>query len=162
MVITKSDLGQNNVEKIKEQLKQVNSAAAVAEAIHQPVEFKSMIDKKPRDVSFFKNQDVALLSSIGDPQSFEKTMVALGARIKKTFIFQDHYRYTAADLEQVRDGCRQEHVRFLLTTAKDEMKLKLSLISWPNDLQVYVLQITFNFLKGQDGFFRRIDSLLSR
>ena len=162
LVTTKSDLGQNNIEKIKDTLKKIKPQTPVLETIHQPVKFENMADKKSREVSSFKDQDVAILCSIGDPKSFEGTIFSLGARVKKKFFFPDHHNYDAVNIAKILHECHAEKILVLLTTAKDEVKLKAFSELWQNNLEIYVLKINLTFLKGQDAFFHRIDSVFFR
>jgi tetraacyldisaccharide 4'-kinase len=159
-VMTKSDFGKNNVEKIKEQLKRLNPSAPIAETIHQPTGFENRRDGEIVDGRAFKDKEAGILSSIGDPLSFEKTIAALGVRVKRKFIFEDHHRYNEADVREIDRCCRWENIRTLLTTTKDAVRLKPFQDEWSRELQVYILNITLAFLKGQDEFFRRIDRLL--
>ena len=58
------------------------------------------------------------MSAIGNPEAFERTLVALGARVASHRVFPDHHLYSAADLEGL--GAAD---RWLVTTEKDAVKL---------------------------------------
>ena len=160
-VVTKCDLGNDNVQQIAERLQGMKANAPVMETVHQPVGFESLSGRKKVATDAFKGKDVAILSSIGDPLGFENTVISLGVQVKARFIFSDHFRYDAVHIARLLNHCQQAKVDTLLTTAKDEIKLK-SFLEWPKGLEVYVLKIDLHFLKGQDGFSRRVDSLLLR
>lgn len=165
-VITKTDLGQDNLARIRETLMNVNPKAPVVEAVHKPVAVESIQYRQILDLDWLKGQDAGLLCSIGNPDSFAKTVAGLGARVKKQFIFPDHHHYTTGDIQKIRQHCHEENIKILLTTAKDESKLKDFPELWTPDqgktLQVYILKINLVLVKGQDEFFKRIDRLLLR
>lgn len=65
---------------------------------------------------------VMLVSGIAKPQTLEQ-MLQGRARILKHKSFPDHNRYTDLDVEILLDEASQMRARWILTTAKDAMKL---------------------------------------
>lgn len=72
-----------------------------------------------RPIADLAGRTVDLLSGIGNPQAFEQSVAASGARIRAHRIFEDHHAYTRGDLE----GLGGEDA-WLVTTAKDAVKLE--------------------------------------
>lgn len=69
---------------------------------------------------FLSPAPIFLLSSIGNPVSFEKLMVKLGFKVIKHFRFIDHYFYTKKDLIKI---FTQTSAHTIVTTMKDSVKL---------------------------------------
>ncbi len=66
---------------------------------------------------------VWLFSGIGNPGAFDNALAATGARICGHSIFPDHHRYTEGEIETLNRILSDNHAEFLLTTAKDAVKL---------------------------------------
>ena len=81
-VLTKTNLT-NNLDGLVSVLNKYNPKALVVESIHYPVGFYDL--RKPQElfnVDCFKGKEVALLSGIGDPDSFSKLILSLGIRVE--------------------------------------------------------------------------------
>lgn len=70
------------------------------------------------DPGLLAGLDVDLVSAIGNPDAFEKSVRATGAIVREHRVFPDHHAYRASDLEGLGGGARK-----LVTTAKDAVKL---------------------------------------
>jgi tetraacyldisaccharide 4'-kinase len=66
-----------------------------------------------------RGADVRLLSAIGNPDAFEHSVAALGARVLEHRRFRDHHRYTASDVAALR-ASRE----LVVCTHKDLVKLR--------------------------------------
>ena len=81
-----------------------------------------------------RNTKLALLSGIGQPRSFERTIEDCGLKFQKHFIFQDHYLYrNEKKLAGIKD------YDYVLTTEKDFAKLQFI----KHDLPLVVVEIEF-------------------
>ncbi|MBT3169081.1 MAG: tetraacyldisaccharide 4'-kinase [Candidatus Cloacimonetes bacterium] len=65
--------------------------------------------------SDLQNKRIALLSAIGTPKSFEKTILNCGLRFEKHYAFPDHYDYQKLKISEYD---------YVLTTEKDFAKLR--------------------------------------
>jgi tetraacyldisaccharide 4'-kinase len=71
-------------------------------------------------LSIVSGREVVLFSGIARPDSFEETVVSLGAAPRASFRFEDHHRYAAREIEEiVRAGSPEA---LFLTTEKDFVK----------------------------------------
>lgn len=82
---------------------------------------------RPRDgllvhpASWLRGQEVMAVSAVGDPQSFEAQLAALGASLRSARRFPDHHAFTAADAATLaRDAAGTAGV---ICTLKDAVKL---------------------------------------
>jgi len=83
---------------------------------------------------------IALLSGIGNPESFEKTFEKTGLNFVSHFKFTDHFNYKISDLADIKLEMRQQNINMIVTTEKDFVKLKkLEEIDFP----LAVLEIDF-------------------
>ncbi len=74
---------------------------------------------RERALAELSGRAVDLASGVGNPQAFERTVHALGARVGEHRAFGDHHAYAPGDLDGLGvDG------RLLVTTAKDAVKLE--------------------------------------
>ncbi len=68
---------------------------------------------------------IALISGLGNPLSFEKSVKDSGIVFAKHFIYPDHYGYNdKQDMEQINSYIISNKIDYLLTTEKDFVKLK--------------------------------------
>jgi tetraacyldisaccharide 4'-kinase len=83
---------------------------------------------------------IALLSAIGLPVSFEKTIQNAGIEFTKHFRFPDHYDFKEKKiLDQILSDVRKNKIDHLLITEKDFAKLRFI----PHDLPLVIVEITF-------------------
>ena len=162
-ILTKINLGKDNVALIRKQLTKINPGALIVEAIHQPV---SLLDLKGKNiihnVSFLKDKKIAAVSAIGDPDSFTKTLTQLGADVKRSFAFMDHYVYSPEDIKNVDEFCQNNGIAIILTTEKDAVKLGKFKDLVGNNISLLALKIKIEIVKGENEFFSRISNLSNR
>ncbi|MBI1379906.1 MAG: tetraacyldisaccharide 4'-kinase [Planctomycetaceae bacterium] len=88
----------------------------VAIARHAPVRLVGGNEARPLDT--LRGCDVDLVSGIGNPEAFERTVRDLGASVREHRRFPDHHAYTEGDLVGLGEGGR-----WIVTTQKDAVKL---------------------------------------
>lgn len=100
---------------------------------------------------------VLLVSAIGRPQSFESLVKAQGIEVVEHLIFRDHYGYQHSDATQINMLLKKYNIQTILTTEKDDVKLK-RFESLAPYLQVATLQLDF---AGADGkFYEKLKSAI--
>ena len=162
-ILTKTDLGKENIKKICQRIKQFQPAAAIVETIHNPValiNINNSGDKK--DTSAVSGHSACLFSGIGDPQSFEESTKFLKVDVKKHFIFMDHYSYSKNDIERIVHYCRVHNIKTVITTQKDAARLAELLHLFSRELNVFILEIEMKILKGEQDLEKRIFYFLDR
>ena len=80
-------------------------------------------DKKPR-VNEVRENSVFLVSGLGNPAFFKKTVEHLGFNICGIKNFQDHYNYKENDILQLETTTKQLGGSLILTTEKDWLKIR--------------------------------------
>jgi tetraacyldisaccharide 4'-kinase len=156
-LITKADLvsGKDNLEKLEKKLKAINSKAVIARAIHRPLHFYKIANDEKVNMQELKGGEVGLISAIGSPECFEKTILRLGLSINKHFIFRDHHAYTKEDVLNIDDYCKKNQINNIVTTEKDAVKLK-SLQLPAISFQLLVLKVRLEIIENENGFSDRL------
>jgi tetraacyldisaccharide 4'-kinase len=71
-----------------------------------------------------KSSTAAAFCGIGNPQSFFAELRGDGYKLGHVQVFRDHHFYTKTDLDQIVRAAIAAGAKVLLTTAKDEVKLR--------------------------------------
>lgn len=104
-----------------------------------------------------KSAKVAAFCGIGNPQSFFTLLGRNGYQLAHTKMFSDHYAYSQADIDRaVRDSVAAG-AQALLTTSKDEVKLR----SLGFDLPCYAVDIAIEIAE-EEQFLTLIETSLGK
>jgi len=126
-LITKVDLVQEkSLQDLEGKLKRINPRALVVKSLHKVKKFYNLRNGNRIDLGLLKNKEVILVSAIGNPASFERTILKLGLKVKKHFVFRDHYWYKKEDLKNIEDYGRREGIDTIITTEKDAVRLRVT------------------------------------
>ena len=161
IVFTKIDGKGPGFDETKNELKKINSGLVFLEAVHKPAHLYDLKERKERPLSFIKAKRVILLSSIGDPGYFAETVRDLGADIAEHIVFGDHHNYTEDDAGRIVKRCDERKFDFILTTEKDEVKLRRMSLSFGN-YAVMTLVIEMDIISGKELLVDRLRSLYTR
>ena len=71
---------------------------------------------------FNRNKRFAIFSGLGNPEEFEKTLKKYKFKVKKKFIFPDHYKFSNLEIDKMKRLAKNENLE-LLTTEKDYYRL---------------------------------------
>ena len=153
-VLTKVNLS-SRVSEIKDLLARVNPAAAVFESIHEPTSLSSLGEEKLFSCDILRGKTVTLLSGIGDPISFEESVLSLGAKIGLSFRFSDHYAYSQGEWEKIIRESQAKHIDTIITTEKDAVRLEHLRLT-PCALRLLILHIKLKILKNEDALRSRL------
>ena len=115
---------------------------------------KKIYNKKEETISknYFLDKKIMLLSGIGLPSSFEKSISENGIIFSKHFVLSDHKNYSQKLLQQIQEEYTNGNFEAIITTEKDFAKLK----HVDNSLNLFVFQVHFqmeNFEKF-DKYFK--------
>jgi len=131
-----------------------NPGADIIECAHRPqylqrfgVAAETAGAREP--LAFLKGRRVAAFSGIATPESFEKFLRDLGAKLVARERFLDHYRYTDEDIEELFALARREGADCLVTTEKDAVRLP-ERSAWP--LPLYYLRLEIDIIRGAADF----------
>lgn len=154
-MLTKSNIGSKNVHWIKQKILAIKPNALIFEAVHRPLRFTDGLKNRFMPLGDVKGRKVAVLSGIGDPHSFEKTVENLGADILFAARFDDHHVYSDGEISEFIKRCRDIGVKEAITTEKDFQRIEPVLKKKPEaGVDFYVLQIEFQ-INDEEDFLRR-------
>ena len=98
-------------------------------------QFKKLINKYSFDIKIFetyyspsnidtfdKSCKYLIFSGIGNPSTFQKTLIKHKLQIVKTIEFPDHYQYTKTDIKKIIQKAKKLNAK-ILTTEKDYVKI---------------------------------------
>jgi len=100
-------------------------------------------------LTYLKGRRVAAFSGIATPESFEKFLRDLGAKLVARERFLDHYRYTDEDVDALFDLARREGADCLVTTEKDAVRLPENRV-FP--LPLFYLRLEIEIIRGASDF----------
>ncbi|MSR61276.1 MAG: tetraacyldisaccharide 4'-kinase [Planctomycetes bacterium] len=119
LVLTRTDqLAEAELARLRAELAALAPGRPILAAVHRA---RRLVDPAGRALALAElaGRTVDLLSALGNPEAFQRTVEGLGARIGEHRVFPDHHRYVAADLAGLGAG-----ERWLLTSEKDAVKLE--------------------------------------
>lgn len=168
VVITKvlpdmSSLGK--AEALKGRIRQENPDAEVFNATYCARRLHDVSGGYETGLDAINGKQVALLCAIGDPRSFEDTVVSAGAIAAATYYFIDHHMFTAAEIGRIMNECKSKGIDTIVTTEKDLPRIKNSGVATasPEASGVRILALSVELvIDKEEQFFGRLDTLFTR
>jgi len=131
-----------------------NPTADIIECSHKP-KYLQRCDLMGEDplglhtLEWLKGRKVFAFSGIATPESFEKFLRDLGARVLGRERYLDHYRYQKEDVDTLYQLAVNEGAECLLTTEKDAVRLPPTL---NGPLPIYYLRLEIEIIRGASDF----------
>jgi tetraacyldisaccharide 4'-kinase len=150
----------NESNKLQELEREVTELSNGRPVFHSRMKIRGLraINAKGEKVSGaeIKALTVAAFCGIGNPESFLAQLRRAGYQLASTEIFRDHHVYTQVDIDRIVHETSASGARVILTTAKDEVKLR----SLRFDLPCYAVEIGIE-IDEEDQFRSLIEEALS-
>jgi tetraacyldisaccharide 4'-kinase len=144
--ITKSD---GDTAELRARIAKHNPTAGVIECVHHPLYFEDVFSGEQRGLDFLKGKKIASLSGIAQPESFEESLVKLGADLVYSKRFADHHRFTQQEILNAINRGKKRQAEFIITTQKDAVRFpKLD----RRDLPVLFVRVEIKILHGAADF----------
>src|SRR5208283_3093255 len=144
--ITKSD---GNTADLRRRIAQFNPTAGIIECIHHPLYLEDVFTGQRVGLDTLKGRKVASLSGIAQPESFEQSLVQLGAEIVYSKRFVAHHRFTQQEVLNAINRSKKRQAETIITTQKDAVRFpKID----RRDLPVYFMRVEIKILRGADDF----------
>jgi tetraacyldisaccharide 4'-kinase len=160
LVLTKTNLiSPEEADLIINQLKKYNPYAVILKCTHQPLDLINLATGETVSPSFIKGKEIAALSSIGSPESFEKTLSDLGAKVVKSIQYPDHHYYTKDDFISILE---QAEYNFIVTTEKDTTRFKKEFWNLEKIARInfFSLRIEMKIVKGEAEWLKKLKQLV--
>jgi tetraacyldisaccharide 4'-kinase len=139
---------------LRKQIAAVNPAAEIFESTHVPEFFLDPVSGKTLPLDFVKGKDAAALSGIGDPASFEASLLRLKLSLKQIWRYPDHHPFTQTELNSARQAAQGLPI---ITTYKDFVRFPQG---WKELLPGGVLILSVKIAFKGDGW-PKLTALLS-
>ena len=103
---------------------------------------------EPADV-FAPRDQVAQLLTRFQPESFEQSLVKIGAELVYAKRFADHHRFTQQEVLNVINRSKKRQAAMIITTQKDAVRFpKID----RRDLPIYFMRVEIKILSGANDF----------
>jgi tetraacyldisaccharide 4'-kinase len=154
ILITKCD-GSPNTELIA-RIRKYNPVADIIECAHSPVHLENLYTREREPLAFLEGKWVGAISAIAVPESFERSLTALGAKVEIKRHFSDHHRFNRRDVDDFIQRCVERDMEIIVTTEKDAVRFPR-----PTEINVpiYFLRIEVQILNGQEAWDAMVDRL---
>jgi tetraacyldisaccharide 4'-kinase len=144
--ITKSD---GDTAELRSRIAQLNPTAGIIECIHHPLYLEDVFSGERIGLEQLKGRKVASLSGIAQPESFEQSLVQIGAELVYSKRFADHHRFTQQEVLNAINRSKKRQAEMIITTQKDAVRFpKID----RRDLPVHFMRVEIKILRGADDF----------
>ncbi|HUJ12110.1 MAG TPA: tetraacyldisaccharide 4'-kinase [Verrucomicrobiae bacterium] len=145
--ITKSS--KFGADKLRKAIRQFNDHAEIIECAHQPLYFQDVFSGERHPLKELRGLNVAAISGIAAPGSFEEGLRALGANVIYAKRYADHHRYTQQEIINMINRSLKRGAAAILTTEKDAVRFpKVD----RRDIPVYYLRVEIRIISGAKDF----------
>jgi len=150
-VLTNADSA-TNIEALKSRIAAIKPEGLIVLARHAPCGMYMLSDpSKDCSLKLVRGIPVALVSAIGNPGSFRRTVEGLKISVEEEFIFPDHHRYSISDIASISKACLKKGIKAIITTEKDAVKIApLSAAIIGPDM--FVLKISLEIIEHEELF----------
>ena len=161
VVITRINQTQpEKIEEIKERVSRINPKIVFAAAIHKPICAKFIKDKQIT-LDELAGKRLYAFCGIGNPDAFFQTLSELALNIVGKRVYNDHHRYTEADIVEICQDCRYKQAEMIITTQKDWIKAALLCIE-KFDIPIAYLAVELEFIDGQQDIVALVENAIKK
>ena len=144
--ITKSD---GKTAELRKRIEELNSEAAIIECIHSPLYLEDIFTGERKALDLLQGKKVGSLSGIAQPESFEHSLVSLGAELVYSKRFADHHRFTQQEVLNAINRSKKRQAEVIITTQKDAVRFpKID----RRDIPIYFMRVEIKILSGANDF----------
>ena len=144
--ITKSD---GQTAELRHRIAQLNPTAAIIECVHNPLYLEDVFSGQRHSLEILKGRKVASLSGIAQPESFEQSLVQLGAELGYAKRFADHHRFTQQEILNTINRGKKRQAELIITAQKDAVRFP-KLVR--RDLPILFMRVEIKIVSGADDF----------
>lgn len=145
--LTKCDGSSNN--ELIGRIRKHNRTAEIVECTHRAQHLQHLVSGERLGLAALHGRYVGAISGIAVPESFERGLERLGAKVGVAARFADHHRFSQKEVHDFLERCLDRDMHLVVTTEKDAVRFPL-----PERLQipVYFLRIEIEIVNGQQHF----------
>ncbi len=158
-IITRSDqTTAEQLTEIEKRLKAVNPQITIAYATHQPV---GLVGRKGERIPLdhLQGKKTHAFCAIGNPKSFFETLRNLDAKVTVRREFNDHHRYSSAEIAEIFRRAKKAGAELIVCTEKDFARAKP--LAPPNsNIQLAYLAVELKITHNAEQLHRQIEQIL--
>jgi len=144
--ITKSE---GDLTELRKRIAAVNSTARIVECVHHPLYFEDVFNGERFGLEVLRGMNIATLSGIAQPESFERSLTNLGAEMVYSRRFADHHRFSQQEILNVINRSKKKQAEVIITTQKDAVRFpKID----RRDLPIYFMRVEIKIISGAKDF----------
>jgi tetraacyldisaccharide 4'-kinase len=144
--ITKSD---GDTGDLRRRIAELNPNAGIIECVHHPLYLEDVFTGQRQELDFLKGRKVASFSGIAQPESFEQSLVKVGAELVYSKRFADHHRFTQQEVLNAINRSKKRQAETIITTQKDAVRFpKID----RRDLPIYFMRVEIRIVSGAKDF----------
>ncbi|HSH16979.1 MAG TPA: tetraacyldisaccharide 4'-kinase [Verrucomicrobiae bacterium] len=144
--ITKSD---GKTDELRRRIQRYNATAGIIECIHHPLYLEDVFTGEQHGLDVLEGKKVASFSGIAQPESFEKSLIKLGAELVYSKRFVDHHRFTQQEVLNAVNRSKKRQAELIITTQKDAVRFpKID----RRDLPMYFMRVEIKIIAGAKDF----------
>ena len=144
--ITKSD---GNTTRLRARISRHNPGAGIIECVHHPLYLEDLFTGERQNLDLLKDRKVAALSGIAQPESFEHSLIGIGAELVYSKRFADHHRFTQQEVLNAVNRSKKRQASAIITTQKDAVRFpKID----RRDLPIYFMRVEIKIVAGAKDF----------
>jgi tetraacyldisaccharide 4'-kinase len=117
-------------------------------------------DGSRREPGALNERKVVGFCGLGNPESFWKSLEKLGVELLERFNYDDHHRYTPAELRRLARRAKDVGATVLVTTAKDVVNLDPDFRAIIAPLRLFWLEIGLE-IENRDDLIRLISDRIA-
>ncbi|MDD5259912.1 MAG: tetraacyldisaccharide 4'-kinase [bacterium] len=160
IALTKANLvSPEEVDLIINNIKKYNPYATILKCVHKPIDLINLATGETMPLGFLRHKEIAALSSIGSPESFEKVLEEIGAKVVKTIRYPDHHYYTRDNFIHILE---EAEYSFIVTTEKDTTRFKKEFWNLEKIARInfFSLRIEMVIIKGEAEWLKKLKQLV--
>ncbi|MDX2187838.1 MAG: tetraacyldisaccharide 4'-kinase [Opitutaceae bacterium] len=152
--LTKSN-GQRDQD-LEELIQRHHPGVDIIECAHKPQYLQRLGGDERLPLEALRGRRIGAFSGIAVPESFERFLTDLGAKLQSVSRFLDHHRFSADDLSGIWEEAAKAGVEFIVTTEKDAVRLPQPL---GTTIPVYYLRLEIEIMRGAADFQEAVERL---
>jgi tetraacyldisaccharide 4'-kinase len=155
--ITKSS--DRSSRKLHKAIRQFNTTAEIIECAHHPLYLQDVFTGERRDLGLLRGMDIAAISGIAVPESFEDGLRALEANVIYAKRYADHHRFSQQEIINMINRSLKRGAAAILTTEKDAVRFpKID----RRDVPIYYLRVEIRITAGATDFDEAVAKICHR
>lgn len=152
--LTKSD-GEKDYE-LERTIRTFNKTAEIIECAHKLRFLVNFANSEKYELSYLRDKKIACFSAIAAPESFERFLRELGAKLVLKKRFLDHHRFSTEELDKVFAQAKDLGAEFVVTTEKDSVRISTD---YKTPLPFFYTKLEIEILSGSEDFEGAVDRI---